>query len=84
MEKKIPFDFWFHSNSSIAFSYNPLLEAQKNIKLINDDNLVNFIKNNKINIFQICDCSDDETYAIIKKRKEILNDPNTPKDHKEL
>lgn len=67
-----------------SFSYNPYLEEQKTIKLINDDNLVNFIQNNKVNFFKICGCSDDETYDIIKNREEILNDPNTPKDHKEL
>lgn len=70
--------------SSGSFNYNPYLEEQKTMKLINDNDLVNFIKNNKINIFQICGCSDDEIYTIIKKREEILNNSNTPKDHKEL
>lgn len=99
MEKKtnvvVPLSFWFPPNPSTgsynelrisggSMDYNPYLEEQKTIKLINDDNLVNFIRNNKVNIFKICGCSDDEAYDIIKKREEILDDPNTPKDHKEL
>lgn len=70
--------------SGSNFYYNPRSEEQKIIKLVNDDNLVNFMKNNKVNFFKICGCSGDGAYDIIKNREEILNDPSTPKDHKEL
>ncbi len=80
----IPLYFWANATNikSTGYFYNPYLEELQFKKTVNNDKLFDFIKKNKVSLFNLCDCSYDETWDIINNRENILSDEHIKNKYK--